>query len=55
MVRRIVDASLRHPLLVIAMGTALVGLGIWAYANLDIEAYPDPVPPRVETQDLPPP
>ena len=31
------------------MAAALAGLGVWAYANLDIEAYPDPVPPRVET------
>lgn len=28
---------------------ALAGIGIWAYSNLDVEAYPDPVPPRVET------
>ena len=31
------------------MAVVLVGLGFWAYAHLDIEAYPDPVPPRVET------
>ncbi|HSS44663.1 MAG TPA: CusA/CzcA family heavy metal efflux RND transporter [Thermoanaerobaculia bacterium] len=54
MVRRIVEASLRFPLAVIAAGVALVGLGIWAYANLDIEAYPDPVQPRVETLVQPP-
>jgi heavy metal efflux system protein len=49
MIRRLVEASLRWPLLVIAGATGLVGLGLWSYANLDIEAYPDPVPPRVET------
>jgi cobalt-zinc-cadmium resistance protein CzcA len=48
-VRRIVDISLRFPVLVGALAAALVGLGVWAYQNLDIEAYPDPVPPRIET------
>ncbi len=54
MVRRLVEASLRWPLLVLAGAAGLVGIGIWSYANLDIEAYPDPVPPRVETLVLPP-
>jgi cobalt-zinc-cadmium resistance protein CzcA len=49
MVRRLVEASLRWPLLVLAGAVGLAGIGIWSYANLDIEAYPDPVPPRVET------
>src|SRR5215468_188847 len=49
MVRRIVAASLKWPLLVLAGAVGLAGLGLWSYANLDIEAYPDPVPPRVET------
>ena len=49
MVRRIVGAALAYPLLVLGMAVALVGLGLWAYAHLDIEAYPDPVPPRIET------
>jgi cobalt-zinc-cadmium resistance protein CzcA len=48
-VRRIVRAALRYRLIVFGMALALVGLGIWAYRNLDIEAYPDPVPPMVET------
>ena len=54
MLRRLVEASLRWPLLVLAAAAGLVGIGIWSYANLDIEAYPDPVPPRVETLVQPP-
>jgi len=27
---------------------ALVGVGIYSYAHLDIEAYPNPVPPMIE-------
>ena len=48
MVRRIVGAALAYPLLVLGMAVALVGLGLWAYAHLDIEAYPDPAPAIVE-------
>jgi heavy metal efflux system protein len=48
-VRRIVGVSLSNPLIVFGMAVVLVGVGFWAYAHLDIEAYPDPVPPRVET------
>jgi cobalt-zinc-cadmium resistance protein CzcA len=48
-VRRIVAFSLDNPLAVFVVAIALVGGGFWAYRNLDIEAYPDPVPPRIET------
>src|SRR5499425_1999263 len=54
MVRRIVELSLRYEAVVIAAGVVLLGVGLWAYWNLDIEAYPDPVPPRVETIVQPP-
>src|SRR5262244_1018969 len=54
MVRRIVELSLRFEVVVILTAVALVGVGLWAYSNLDIEAYPDPVPPRVETIVQPP-
>ena len=49
MIRRVVAASLRHSRAVIGASVVLLGLGIWAYGRLDIEAYPDPVPPRIET------
>src|ERR1700730_13081553 len=54
MVRRLVELSLRFELVVVGAAVVLVGLGLWAYRNLDIEAYPDPVPPRVETIVQPP-
>jgi cobalt-zinc-cadmium resistance protein CzcA len=53
-VRRLVEASLRFQALVIGAGVVLIGVGFWAYRHLDIEAYPDPVPPRVETIVQPP-
>src|SRR5579864_3199091 len=48
MVRRLVEAALAFPLWAAALVAAIVAGGLWAFANLDIEAYPDPVPPRVE-------
>jgi cobalt-zinc-cadmium resistance protein CzcA len=54
MVRRLVALSLRYKAAVMLAAVALVGIGLWAYSNLDIEAYPDPVPPRVETIVQPP-
>src|ERR1700730_1573484 len=54
MVRRLVELSLRFELVVILAAVVLFGVGLWAYSNLDIEAYPDPVPPRVETIVQPP-
>jgi len=54
MVRRLVELSLRFEVVVILAAVVLVGVGLWAYSNLDIEAYPDPVPPRVETIVQPP-
>ena len=49
MVRRFVALSIDNPVAVFAAAAALVVAGVWAYRNLDIEAYPDPVPPRIET------
>src|SRR5712692_8747374 len=54
MVRRLVELSLRFEAVVILAAVALIGVGLWAYSILDIEAYPDPVPPRVETIVQPP-
>ena len=45
---RISAAALRAPLLVAALGCLLAAAGLRAYAVLDIEAYPNPVPPMVE-------
>jgi cobalt-zinc-cadmium resistance protein CzcA len=36
------------PVIVVALALVLVGLGLAAYDRLDVEAYPNPVPPLVE-------
>src|SRR5580704_2649022 len=48
MIQRIVAAALRMPIIVFALAILLVVLGLAAYKELDIEAYPNPVPPLVE-------
>jgi len=48
MIQRIVAAALRMPLIVFAVAVLLIVLGLTAYRELDIEAYPNPVPPMVE-------
>src|SRR5919204_2374249 len=44
----IVGAALRQRALVIILGLALIAGGLFAYRQLNIEAYPDPVPPLVD-------
>jgi cobalt-zinc-cadmium resistance protein CzcA len=48
MVNRIVAASLRQRLLVVLGAVALVGLGLWSFRRLPVDAYPDLSPPMVE-------
>jgi cobalt-zinc-cadmium resistance protein CzcA len=48
MIQRIVAAALRMPLIVFAFAVLLIVAGLVAYSELDIEAYPNPVPPMVE-------
>jgi cobalt-zinc-cadmium resistance protein CzcA len=48
MIQRIVANALRMPVVVFALGILLVVLGLFAYKELDIEAYPNPVAPMVE-------
>lgn len=48
MIEKLVAASLRTPFIVFALALALIAGGIHAYRQLDIEAYPNPVPPLVE-------
>ena len=54
MIQRIVVGALRMPLLVFACAALLVVLGLTAYRELDIEAYPNPCPPLVEVLTQPP-
>jgi cobalt-zinc-cadmium resistance protein CzcA len=48
MIQRLVDFALRMPFIVLATATVLIIAGLTAYSKLDIEAYPNPVPPLVE-------
>jgi heavy metal efflux system protein len=48
MIQRLVDFALRMPFIILASATCLVIAGLTAYSRLDIEAYPNPVPPLVE-------
>ena len=45
---RIVAFALRHRALVVLLLAVLIAAGVAAFARLNIEAYPDPVPPMVE-------
>jgi len=48
MIQRIVAAALRMPFIVLVMAALVIVAGLAAYQQLDIEAYPNPVPPMVE-------
>src|SRR3954452_4849443 len=44
----VVGAALRQRVLVLILSVALIAGGLFAYKKLNIEAYPDPVPPLVD-------
>ena len=48
MIARLVSLALNAPVIVGALALFLIGIGLVAYKQLDIEAYPNPVPPLVE-------
>lgn len=48
MIARIVAWAVRSPFVVIVLAVVLAVAGAWSYEELDIEAYPNPVPPLVE-------
>jgi cobalt-zinc-cadmium resistance protein CzcA len=48
MIQRLVAFALKMPFIVLATATVLIIAGLTAYSRLDIEAYPNPVPPLVE-------
>jgi cobalt-zinc-cadmium resistance protein CzcA len=54
MIQRLVGLALRLRAVIVVLTAALVGLGLLAYRHLDIEAYPNPVPPLVEVIVQPP-
>jgi heavy metal efflux system protein len=48
MIQKLVAWALRYAVLVYALAVGAVVLGLYAYSQLDIEAYPNPVPPMIE-------
>jgi heavy metal efflux system protein len=53
MITRLMDFALRERVVVVGMALLLALAGIYSFHELDIEAYPDPVQPRVEVLALP--
>jgi cobalt-zinc-cadmium resistance protein CzcA len=47
-VNRIVQASLDQRLIVVFLSLLLIGVGIWSFKRLPVDAYPDLSPPMVE-------
>jgi cobalt-zinc-cadmium resistance protein CzcA len=48
MIAKLVAAAVRAPLIVAMLSLFLVGIGLYSYGELDIEAYPNPVAPMIE-------
>jgi cobalt-zinc-cadmium resistance protein CzcA len=48
MIQRIVRFALAFPAVIAILVLCLIGLGLLSFHQLDIEAYPNPVPPLVE-------
>jgi cobalt-zinc-cadmium resistance protein CzcA len=53
MIRWLMDLALRERVVVIGGAIALLVTGLYAFSQLDIEAYPDPVQPLVEVLTIP--
>ncbi len=54
MIEKIVRFALAAPAFAILLAMALIGIGGYSYTELNIEAYPNPVPPLVEVIAQPP-
>ena len=54
MIQKLVAFALRMPFIVLSTVIVIVIAGLAAYTRLDIEAYPNPVPPLVEVITQPP-
>src|SRR3984893_9392269 len=48
MIRVLMDLALGERMVVLGLAILLVVAGLYSFHELDIEAYPDPVQPRVE-------
>jgi cobalt-zinc-cadmium resistance protein CzcA len=47
-VRKLIEIALYNPLVVILISIAWVGIGVYSFLNVNVEAYPDPAPAIVE-------
>jgi cobalt-zinc-cadmium resistance protein CzcA len=54
MIEKIVRFVLRVPAFAIVLAMILIGMGSYSYKQINIEAYPNPVPPLVEIIAQPP-
>jgi cobalt-zinc-cadmium resistance protein CzcA len=48
MVRKLIDAAVSSPLMVLVLAGALVAVGGYAFFSVNVEAYPDPAPAIIE-------
>ena len=53
MIRRLMELAISGRAVIIGLAIALLLSGIYAFSQLDIEAYPDPVQPTIEVLTLP--
>src|SRR5271156_1900688 len=53
MIRGLMQLALDQRVVVIGLTLVLLGVGLFSFHELDIEAYPDPVQPMVEVLTLP--
>ncbi len=54
MLHRVIGWALNNPLIVILSALALVGVGVYSFLHVNVEAYPDPCPAIVEIDTLDP-
>ena len=47
-INKLVRSALGQPFLVVIFALALIGVGIWSFSRLPVDAYPDLSPPMVE-------
>jgi cobalt-zinc-cadmium resistance protein CzcA len=48
MLHRLIAWALNNTIIVLVLTGVLIGVGLYSYANVNVEAYPDPSPPIIE-------
>jgi cobalt-zinc-cadmium resistance protein CzcA len=48
MVRKLIEWAVNNPFVVILLAVGLAGFGVYAFLNVNVEAYPDPAPAIIE-------